>query len=414
MSENKLRSSIEHTASKKSSTRTNTTHISYDSLFSTFELSPQVKICIIIPVKNEEAHIVKTLTAFLFQLDVFGAPFDFEKFEILILANNCTDNCVKYIKDFQRQYPRLNIYLKEVTLPPHQANIGYARRVLMESAYTRLSRNCEGIIMTTDGDTCVAKDWIAQTQLEIEGGADAVGGRILLCPDDLECLDESTYLLHFKDEKYHLLVTELESKIIQSPYNPAPTHHQHFNGSFAVTTKCYAKSGGIPDVDHLEDCAFFERLQRIDARVRHSNKVIVHTSARYTGRTEVGLSYQLNVWRNLGKWGTDFFVESCASIFDRLIIKKRLLNLWKFRKNVELDFYIEMKKIAPEFKIDESVYDSFKGSIFFGEWYAQIIKLHEINWREKYPYVPIDEAIIQLQCLIADYSAPHFSQTSIR
>lgn len=403
-----------HHAFNKSKLNNIPTKLSPESLFSGFELSQQVSICIVIPVKNEEAHIVKTLTAFSVQVDAFEAPFDFGQYEILILANNCSDNSVASIKNFQEQHPFLNIYLKEVTLPPHKANIGYARRLLMESAYSRLSQNGGGIIMTTDGDTRVAKDWIAQTQLEIEDGADAVGGRILLCPEELNCLDEITSLHYFKDENYQLLVAELEAKIIQTPADPAPTHHQHFNGSFAVTTSCYAKSGGIPNVAHLEDCAFFERLQHIDAKVRHSNKVVVHTSARYNGRTKVGLSYQLNEWKNLGTRNDDFLVESCPSIFDRLTSKRSLMNLWKNRQYLESDFYIKMKKIAPEITISEEMYDSFNKSLFFGEWYAQILKLQEKSWKEKYPYVSIDKAIIDLQTTIADYSVPNFSQVSIR
>ena len=175
------------------------THIQ-SSLFSNFILSSKVKASIVIPVKDEEAYIERTLLAFSKQVDIWGKPLDTLEFEILVLANNCSDRSVLMIKDFQKRHPNLNIHLEEITLVAHQANIGHVRKQLKEAAYYRLVKNGGGIIMTTDADTCVAPDWIAQNQFEIEKGADAVGGRILFCKDELECLDGLTYSHHFWNE----------------------------------------------------------------------------------------------------------------------------------------------------------------------------------------------------------------------
>jgi glycosyltransferase involved in cell wall biosynthesis len=391
----------------------NPTESSRECLFSRFKISPTVKFCIVIPVKDEEAHILKTLASFHNQIDIFGEPFASDHFEILVLANNCTDNSVALIKEFQENHPHLNLYLDEVKLSPKQANIGYVRRKLMECAYARLSKNDGGIIMTTDGDTMVASDWIAQTQWEIDNGAEAVGGRILLSEDELAGLDEFTRLHHFKDEKYRLLLAELEGKIINSEFDPNPRHHQHFNGSFAITTYCYEKSGGVPKVEHLEDCAFFERLETVDAKIRHSNKVTVHTSARCIGRTEIGLSYQLNVWKNLGNHADDYFVESCASIFHRLTQKKNLMTLWELKDQTESEFFETMQKIAPEITADEQIYKSLLNCRYFGEWYEKLIQLKKINLDKKFPDVPIDKAIKDLQNKLQEYSGYDFTQTSI-
>lgn len=385
-----------------------------DSLFSKFPLSPAVKVIIVIPVKNEEDYILNSLSAFSCQTDVLGNPLDLEHFEILILANNCTDNSVLHIKDFQKKHPDLHIRLEVTTLQKSQANIGYVRKVLMEAAYHRLMRNGGGIIMTTDGDTVVAPDWIAQTQKEIEAGADAVGGRILLCQKEVQLVDQWTLHLHTKDETYHLLIAELESLILKTPHDTSPRHHQHFNGSFAVTTDCYGRSGGIPDVAYLEDCAFFERLEHIDAKVRHSNKVRVHTSARTIGRTEVGLSYQLNVWKNLGAERRSLMVESAASIVSKLVRKRNLIELWNVRKCQDFNIYETFKKITNEIPTDDMLYHSFLKSPFFGEWYSKFKKLEEIIVMKKFPRTCLDQALVDLQKEVAIYSAPSFSQTSIR
>jgi glycosyltransferase involved in cell wall biosynthesis len=384
------------------------------TLFSNSRVSPEVTRCIVIPVKDEEAYILKTLTALAQQVDISGAPLDPNTFEILLLANNCTDRSVASIKAFCRQNPDLQIFVEDLILPSHQANIGYVRRLLMDTAYQRLSLNSGGIILTTDADTRVAPDWIAQTQAEMEAGADAVGGRILFCATEAELLDGPTTHYHLQDETYQLLIAELEAITIKNQHNPAPTHHQHFNGSFAVTTACYEKSGGVPHVTHLEDCAFFEQLQRVDAKVRHSPKVVVHTSARYTGRSEVGLSSQLNLWKSLAKAGEELLVESGTSILQRLKIKKQLMDWWKHRMSSDFDLRRALENSPFEIKIDSAAVEAFHKSPFFGEWYAQIIRPQEIKWRTSHPDVSLEEAIKQLQTAIAIYSEPGASHTSIR
>lgn len=386
-----------------------------DSLFSRFEILPNVKFCIVIPVKDEEEYILKNLTAFTMQVDISGEPLNFEQFEILILANNCSDRSVSIIKDFQKNHPHLNIYLEEITLSPPYANIGYVRRKLMDCAYDRLSKNGGGIMLTTDGDTTVANDWISQTEWEMKNGAEVVGGRILLYEDELENLDKFTSSCHFKDEKYQLLVAELEAKIMNSLHDPLPRHHQHFNGSFAIITECYKRSGGIPKVEYLEDCAFFDRLQIVDAKIRHSFKVKVHTSARCIGRAAVGLSYQLNVWKNLGQNIEDYYVESFDCISARLEEKKTLMDCWESKNQTKNEFAHTVKNIIPEIEVDDKLYDSFLNSLYFGEWYEQIMKLkQQMSFREKYPDARIGKVIKDLENTIHENSDHNFSQTSIR
>lgn len=385
-----------------------------DSFFSKFSILPTVKSCIVIPVKDEENYILKTLEAFTLQVDDFSNRLDPMLFEILVLANNCSDNSVAIIKEFQETYPELNIHLQEITLPTTQANIGYVRRKLMECAFSRLSKNGGGVIMTTDADTTVESDWIAQTHCEINNGADVVGGRILLYNDEFESLDTFTQILHLKDEKYHLLVAELETKIINSDIDPLPRHHQHFNGSFAITTDMYAKSGGVPIVEHLEDCAFFDRLQTVDAKIRHSLNVKVYTSARCAGRTQIGLSYQLNVWKNFGKNTDNYLVESCASITKKFTQKRMLIDLWELKDELSKSIFNQnMKEIIPEIIIPDDIYVSFKNSTYFGEWYEKLINFKYKSNQDKNPSVSIDMAINDLEMKILAFSNYDLAQTSI-
>lgn len=386
---------------------------SQSHFFSQYDILPSVRFSIIIPVKDEEGYILRTLSSFEVQVDIYGQAIDRTLFEILILANNCSDTSVDLIKKFKLDNPGLNVYLEERTLIKAQANIGYVRRKLMECSYERLIKNGGGIIMTTDGDTSVAPDWLYQTSLEVENGADAVGGRILLYHDEFENMDKSISLHHLKDEKYNLLIAELEAKILNCNFDPAPRHHQHFNGSFAITTDCYKRSGGVPIVDELEDCAFFERLKSIDAKVRHSCKVVAHTSARCVGRTKVGLSYQLGLWKDLGESVDDHLVESCDSITMRLTKKKKLMKLWKMKNDSnEADFNREIREILLPDHFDRTIYRSFLRSPYFGQWYEELVDQRCLIQAEKFSDQTIDKAIAGLQMKVQEYSDHRLSQTS--
>ncbi len=382
------------------------------TLFSKFPISPHTKFCIVIPVKDEEEYIFNTLSAFNDQQNIDSSILDQNTFEILVLANNCTDRSVEIIKNFQKTNPQLNIYLDEICLMKEQANIGYVRKILMETAFLRLYHNAGGIILTTDGDSTVSQKWIAQNNLEIQNGADAVGGRILFYPQEIDNMDQFAYDFYVKDERYQLLLAKLETIILKKEGDPNPRHHQHFNGSFAITTHCYSKSGGLPDVEHLEDMAFYEKLNLIDARVRHSNKVIVHTSARFAGRTEIGLSNQLTEWKNRGNLSEKFIVESANSTIGKLLIKRKMLDLWENKDLSEDDFIEKFVKIFPIFDTDEDHYKIYRFSKYFGEWFA----LYKVNLYTNIQNPPdyIDNAISALEIDCKTYEDPTFSQTSIR
>ena len=369
----------------------------HQDLFEDFDIKPSIKISVVIPVKDEETYLQQTLEAFNRQVDVYGKRLSSDHFEILVLANNCTDNSVRIIQDFQKKYDKLNIHLKEVTLPPQQANIGYVRRILMTSAYARLSRIGGGLILTTDADTVVSPDWISQTEIEFKKGVDAVAGRILFSSEEQSKMDSTTIAHHLQDEKYQLLKAELEGKLLNCSHDPLPRHHQHFNGSFAITSECYAKSGGIPDVAYLEDCAFFDRLQCIDAKIRHSPEVKVYTSARCVGRTTIGLSHQLNLWKNSKLSLADIQVESCASIIARCTLKIQLMNLWNQRKNAGTSIAAELVKMGFKQDIITGLTRSLMAASYFGEWFEEAKAQLQENEAALHPPTSLGQAIEELE-----------------
>lgn len=386
-------------------------------LFTYFPISEIVRTSIVIPVRDEAENIEKTLRAFTRQIDFAGNPLNLEIFEILILVNNSFDNSAEIIKNFQRENPSLNLHFAEVCLSEENANIGFVRRVLMNAAYSRLKQNKKnkGVIMTTDGDTTVADDWIAANLREIEAGADAVGGRIIIPNSEQKKMNALCREIHLRDEEYRLLTAEIEWLIDDLPFDDVPRHHQHFNASFAVKIDIYEKAGGVPKVKFLEDCAFFDCLQKIDARVRHSFDIKVYTSARHVGRSEVGLSFQINQWKNLSETGEDFLVESAESIVERFQTKKSLRRIWRGFSDKEIDQSQKISFVAARiFVAPEVIIKALEKNQTFGAFYENLMRQQNGEWARKFPNVPIDKALNKLKFEIEKFRTQTFPQTSMR
>ena len=274
------------------------------------------EVSVIIPVRDEEESLPATLAALAGQRDARGSALSHDRFEIILLVNNSVDGSATVARVFASQHPALALHVIEINLPQDEAHVGRARRLLMDLAANRLGPS--GLIATTDADTVVAPDWIAMTLAEIDAGADAVAGRILVDPVGFAQHDPYAHLFHLRDVTYRYLVAELEARLAPDPFDPWPRHFQHFGPSMAVTVETYLRSGGMPPLPSLEDVAFYDALRRIGARIRHAPAVRVVTSARPTGRTSFGFAVQLELWSQMGARDEPFMVESVPAVLARL------------------------------------------------------------------------------------------------
>ena len=268
---------------------------------------------VIVPARNEEASLQATLDGLAAQRSPGGGALDPNSFEILLLLNNCTDSSAQVARAWRAQHPHTALHILERTLPPCEAHVGTARRLLMDTAWSRLrgrGRSCG--ILSTDSDTVVAPDWIAQTLSALALGADAVGGFIELKEGELERLPEGARTAYLRDCEYQRLFAELEDLLDPQPGDPWPRHLHHFGASLACSPAAYQRAGGLPPINPLEDMAFVDALYRADARLRHDPAVRVFTSARFDGRASVGLSWQLRTWQQASEAGTPHEVCSCS------------------------------------------------------------------------------------------------------
>jgi glycosyltransferase involved in cell wall biosynthesis len=382
-------------------------------------LSQHCQVCVIVPVRNEAQTLTQTLSALAHQVDFQGKPLDTERYEIILLLNNCNDDSAAIAWDFAKRHPDLALHPVEITLPPAEAYIGRVRQLLMDEAYRRFRSlgKQQGIIASTDGDSKVSSNWIAATLHEVTCGADAVGGRIVTDKAERAELDPYARACHLREVGYSYLMTELESYLDPNPFDVFPRHYQHYGASLAVTAQMYALAGGLPPVHTPEDVAFYNALVRVNARFRHSPLVKVITSARQSGRTDLGLANQLREWTKMGQRKESFLVESAAAMETRFGVRHQLRIMW----HGILDGF------TPNQRDILSIADTFAVS---GEWLTQELTQHhtfgqllervqqqvsqEGIWTQRWQKVEIKNAIADLRLRLQQLRKPYLTSSLAR
>ncbi|GAB3548897.1 glycosyltransferase family 2 protein [Spirosoma fluminis] len=364
-------------------------------MFSRNPPSDQLQISVIIPARNEAHHITSTLDALRHQQDADGQPLNPAIYEVLLLANNCTDQTYDVALRYQQQHPDFSLHIAQIKLPAPQANIGTVRRMLMDDAHRRLMSigKPEGIIASTDGDTVVDTYWLHHIMREIANGNDAVGGRILTHRDA-----SNVRLYHLRDVMYRTLVAKAEALLDPSAHDPWPRHFQHFGASVAVTCQTYERVGGLPPKPYLEDEAFYWALFRADAKVRHSPNVKVITSARQQGRVEVGFSQQLRYWADMSQSKTSCqLAEPAEAVMIRLHNRQRLRSIWLSR--FASSSTSSLASVASALQLDADWLRQEVGqALFFGDLWEKVKhRMETSGWAQHWQPVPITQAIQDLR-----------------
>ncbi len=378
----------------------------YPGLFVRTPPDPACEICVIVPVRDEARTLAETLRALADQRDVGGTLLDHARYEIIVFANNCTDQSAALTRAFAARHPTLALHVVERAYPAGAFHIGHARRLLMDEACRRLLLlgQRRGVIASTDGDTRVAPTWIVATLRECARGADAVGGRIVTdLPDDTEA-GRLTRQYHLRDVGYRHLVAEMESLLDPDPHDPWPRHHQHFGASLAVTADAYLRAGQLPVVPYLEDVALYQALRRVDAPIRHSPTVRVVTSPRLTGRTAIGLAQQLCEWTTMGDARQPHCVESAAAVEARLHARHFVRTLWHAARCDDALPAHAVAAVARQLGIEGGwLANSLTRSQTFGALLEQIEQRQARTgeWAERWPTAEITETVRALRIRLA-------------
>ena len=239
-----------------------------------------MSVVVAIPVRDEAERVSDCLTALAWQRNVRGQ-------EVLLLLNNCRDDTEGVVRRLAPTLP-LRVHVVCRAFPPDQATAGHARREAMQCA-ERIA-GPDGILLTTDADSRVAPDWIANNLAALRGGADLVAGRAIIDPVEALAIPAHLHEDDAQECTYADLLDEIAALLEPDPADPWPRHSEHSGASLAVTVGAYLRAGGIPAVPLGEDRAFVEALRRIDARIRHAPDVTVTVSGRLEGRAVGGMA----------------------------------------------------------------------------------------------------------------------------
>jgi glycosyltransferase involved in cell wall biosynthesis len=358
-----------------------------------------LKATIIVPVKDEESNLTEMLDALRQQVDPIGNAIPAEYYEVLLLANNCSDHSYALARSYQERYPEFHLHVEEIFLEKPHAHIGTVRRLLMDEAYQRFQilDNPDGIIISTDGDSRVDSCWLHYIFTEFEAGCDVVGGRIIS-----EYSKSPSRKFHLKDVGYRYLVSHLESHLDPCSFDPWPRHFQCFGPSTAVKCSIYEKAGRLPVLPYLEDENFRKALVRIDARIRRSPWVKVYTSSRESGKVDFGFSIQLNEWTKMNQEGKKMLVEPLGSLIIRFNAKKVLRELFTdFNRGNPLNTQHLNALARSLFLEEEWLAVKISTSNYFGALWEEIeTNLCLEKWEERHPVVHIDTAIGHLRNLL--------------
>lgn len=356
----------------------------------------EVKLCVIVPVKDEAEELEHTLNALYYQIDPGNRPLNKQLYEVLLLTNNCTDNSYQLALAYKQKRPEFNLNVADINLDPEIAHIGTVRRLLMDEAYNRFIKNnkSDGIIASTDGDSEVDKLWVHQIILAMSKGIDVVGGRIIP-----KATPDLSRLHHLQNVTYRHYVSRLETLLNPSEHDPWPRHFQCYGPSLAVTCDTYDKAGRLPILPFLEDEEFRKSLYRIDAKVRMCPSVKVYTSSRLVGKVTFGFSVQLQQWADMKSSGKNVLVENLSALIEKFELKHLLRNCWQKSKLTpgtpeNLINIAERLRINPIWLLEE-----FKTAMYFGVLWEKVEEqlLEGGVWEKLYPQEPIEEAIAKFR-----------------
>ncbi|MGB7251009.1 MAG: glycosyltransferase, partial [Phormidesmis sp.] len=288
------------------------------------------RVSVVVPVRNEAENLPAVIDAIAHQIDRNGDTLDPTCYEVLLLANNCSDRTAETALRLGRIYPTLQLHVINVSLPAEHACVGKARQMVMHEAYRRFSLiGLENrIIASTDGDTKVSSNWIDALIREFDQGVDAVGGRIITHRASMSDISPGISLYYLRRVAHAYLGAQIECLLDPQPHDCWPRHFQYCGANMAVSAAMYGQIGGMPRVKDEEDVALYQRLQQADAKIRHSLDVRVLTSARRSGRATGGLSELLETLSRTSPSRQIVLVESPKITEARILVRQQLRQVW--------------------------------------------------------------------------------------
>jgi Glycosyl transferase family 2 len=316
-----------------------------------------------IPVRDEEERLPACLHALARQRDRSGRSISPTQVRVVLFANNCTDRSASLARNLGGGLS-LDVRVVEARLPPAIAHAGSARRAAMDLAETWLveAGESDGVILTTDADSQVAPNWIADNLAAFAAGAEAVLGRIDL-DEEGDQLPEALHRRGALEDTYEKLLTELSWLLDPLEHDPWPHHATISGASLGVTRAAYCRVGRLPRVPLGEDKALVGLLSRHDVRIRHCPTAHVMTSGRTDGRAPGGVADTLAIRSKEPDAFCDEALEPFRTAFARAAWRGRLRRLHGAGRLVIDLNWVEKLETAPR-DVDDLIQEPAFGAIW--------------------------------------------------
>lgn len=282
-----------------------------------------------IPVRDEAERLARCLEALAKQQDPLGRPLPSGTHEVVLCLNNCRDSSRELVRRLASSLP-LRIEVREVELPAAQAHVGWARRLAMNAAASRLlrgGRRADGVLLSTDADSEVVPTWLDATLRAIDAGADAVAGSIELDASEALALNPAARARLAAERRYEALLERLATLLDPEPHDPWPRHGYHCGASMAARVSTYLAVGGLPPEPVAEDRAFFRAVLQRDGRIRHCPAVRVITSCRVRGRAAGGMADRLLSWSGADR--DRDVIDAALPAARTMALRSRLRQAWR-------------------------------------------------------------------------------------
>lgn len=245
-------------------------------------LAAACDFCVCVPARDEEERLPVLLAA-LARQTLPGV------IRVVIALNNTTDASLAVVAEARAAFKgRLHVHVEDVTFPPGLAHAGSARRLAMDTGLSLLAGSAQGILVSTDADTCPPACWLENIAAAFGRGADLVGGRIEI--DRAEPLPPEVVRLRHAWDRYWNVVRAIEDEVDPLPWNPPPRHGDHTGASLAIRAQLYRECGGVPLLPSGEDRALVAAGIAHGGRLAHPGDVYTFVSPRRDGRAEGGMA----------------------------------------------------------------------------------------------------------------------------
>lgn len=281
-----------------------------------FQSDAPAPLVVIIPARNEAADIGNTLRSWAVQRRPDGTPVDPASYELILVANNCTDATVARSVTFGQAQPHLRLTVLDTVLPALRANVGTAR--LLGSQFAQLHRpHPGGAFFYSDADTCADPLLVHGLQQAFAAPGTAAVGAYLSTGDATLGAYHAAFIRYEKQLAQHLATR----------CGQRATHNYFSGAGMGITRAAYRDVGGIRPLSFNEDKQLRADLESRDHTIVYATDCVVHTSCRQAGRVGWGMSKQLAYWTERERANLPLLVPHPGLALTRLYLRRAVADL---------------------------------------------------------------------------------------